>query len=99
VAGIPSLRKQKTFTAIADALRAGGTRFGIRVVYYSVQGNHIHLLVEAGDQTALSRGMRGLTIRIARAINRAAGRCGKVFADHYYAHELRTPAEVRRAVR
>ena len=43
--------------------------------------------------------MRGLSIRIARAINRALRRRGKLFADHYYARVLRTPAEVRRAVR
>jgi putative transposase len=99
VAGVPSLRKQTIFAAVADALRAGAARFGMRVVYYSVQSNHIHLIVEADDQTALSRGMRGLTIRIARAINQALRRKGKVCADHYYARELHTPAEVRRAVR
>jgi len=71
----------------------------MRVVYYSVQSNHLHLILEAEDQTALSHGMLGLTIRVARAINRALGRRGKVFADHYYARELRTPAEVRRAIR
>jgi len=71
----------------------------MRVVYYSVQSNHLHLILEAEDQTALSRGMLGLTIRVARAINRAFVRRGKVFADHYYARELRTPAEVRRAIR
>jgi putative transposase len=74
----------------------------MRIVHYSVQSNHIHrihLILEAEDQKALSRGMRGLTIRLARAINRVLGRRGKVFADHYYARELRTPAEVRRAIR
>jgi hypothetical protein len=45
------------------------------------------------------REIRNACLRIARAINRAAGRGGKVFADHYYARELRTPAEARRAIR
>jgi len=43
--------------------------------------------------------MQGLAIRIARAANRAVDRSGRVFADHYFARELKTPAEVRRAVR
>ena len=38
-------------------------------------------------------------MRVARAVSRAAGRRGRVFADHYFARALRTPAEVRRAVR
>jgi len=71
----------------------------MRVVHYSVQSNHLYLILEAENRTALSRGMRGLTIRVARAINRALGRRGKAFADHYYARESRTPAEVRRAIR
>ncbi|MCA1828240.1 MAG: hypothetical protein ABR567_22120, partial [Myxococcales bacterium] len=71
-----------------------------RVVHYSVQGNHLHLIVEAADRVSLRRGMQGLMVRIARAVNRAAApRKGGVFADHYFARELRTPAEVRRAVR
>jgi hypothetical protein len=74
-------------------------RFVVRLVHYSVQGNHLHLVVEAEDKRALSRGMQGLAVRVARAINRATGRKGKVFADHFFARELRTPAEVRRAIR
>ena len=93
------MRKREIFQAIQEALRAGGNRFGFRLVHFSVQGNHVHLIVEAIDSLSLTRGMQGLMVRIARAINRAARRRGKVFADHYFARELRTPAEVRRAVR
>ncbi len=95
----PRLRKKQIFAAIREALLAGAERHGFRVIHYSVQGNHIHFVVEAPDARALSRGMQGLAVRIARAVNRAALRRGRVFADHYFARELRTPAEVRRAVR
>jgi putative transposase len=66
---------------------------------FSVQGNHIHLIVEAESKHALSRGMQGLAIRLAKGVNRASNRKGRVFADRYHAHILRTPAEVRNAVR
>ena len=94
---VPRLRRKGLIAAIRDALHACGGK--VRVVHYSVQGNHIHLVVEAADERAMSRGMQGLAVRIARAINRAAARKGRVFADHYFARELKTPAEVRRAVR
>lgn len=42
--------------------------------------------------------MQGLTVRLAKALNRMMGRRGKVFADRYHAHVLRTPAEVRNAL-
>lgn len=96
---VPSLRKRAIFAAVRDALSGGSLRFGLRIVHFSVQGNHIHLIVEACDSLSLTRGMQGLMVRIARAVNRAAGRKGKVFADHYFARELRSPAQVRRAVR
>ena len=71
----------------------------MRMVHFSVQGNHIHLIVEADDKKCLSRGLQGLNVRIARAVNRALGRKGNVFADRYHARILKTPTEVRNAVR
>ena len=60
-----------------------------------MQGNHLHLICEADDRRALSRGMQGLAIRIARGINRVTGRRGKLFADRYHLHVLASPREVR----
>lgn len=67
----------------------------MRVVHYSIQSNHVHCVVEAADRRALSRGMRGLDIRIARAVNRTLGRRGRVLGDRYHARTLRTSREVR----
>ena len=84
----PGLRGREVFRAVRAALVAGAAKAGFRLVHFSVQGNHLHLVVEAGDKVALSRGMQGLAVRLARAVNRAAGREGRVFADHYFAREL-----------
>lgn len=69
-----------------------------RVVHYSVLRNHIHLLVEAVDREALSRGIQGLATRLARALNRLTERSGPAFADRYHARILKTPREVRLAL-
>jgi hypothetical protein len=42
--------------------------------------------------------MRGLLIRIARALNRLWGRAGSVFADRFHERELRSPCQVRNAL-
>ena len=94
---VRNLRTRICFSALKRAFAAGRDRFGFRLVGYSVQGNHIHLLVEGADAQSLSRGMQGLTIRMARALNRALERTGKVFRDRYHAHILRTPSEVANA--
>ena len=62
-----------------------------------MQGNHIHLVIEVPDNAALARGMQGLTIRLAKALNRVMRRRGAVFADHYHSRVVRTPTEAARA--
>src|SRR5262249_48845284 len=83
------LRWRRCFGALGRAFWGGANRFGFRLVHYSVQGNHVHLLVEAEDERALSRGMNGLGVRMARGLNRVMGRTGKVLADRYHARILR----------
>jgi REP element-mobilizing transposase RayT len=93
-----NLRSRRSFRVIAAALRVGADRFGVRIIQFSVQGNHIHLVVEAPDRRALARAIQGLSIRIAKGLNRMMGRTGRVLGDRYHARVLRTPTEVRRAV-
>ena len=66
-----------------------------RIVHFSVQHTHIHLLVEAEDAVALSRGMAGLTIRMAKNVNARLGRRGPFVGERYHARALKTPREVR----
>lgn len=93
-----NLRTKRSYKVIRRAFVAGCSRDGFRVTQFSIQKNHLHLIAEARDEAHLSRGMQGLSIRIARALNRDMGRCGKVFADRYHARALKTPREVRNAV-
>jgi REP element-mobilizing transposase RayT len=91
----PRLRGCRSARVLRSAIRAGSERLGLRVVHYSIQSNHVHLVCEAKDAQALSRGIQGLEIRMARRLNRAHGRTGRVWADRYHARILRTPREVR----
>lgn len=93
-----SLRSRRSFRVFARAVRAAAERFGMRVCEFSVQGNHLHLVVEATDRSALSRGMKGLGVRLAKGLNKLMSRKGQVLADRYHEHILRTPSEVKRAV-
>ena len=71
--GIPSLRSPRAFPAVKRALSAA-SRSAFRLVHFSVQSDHVHMIVEAHDKPALSRGLQGLSIRTARATNRALHR-------------------------
>jgi REP-associated tyrosine transposase len=93
-----NLRARRCMRVLAPAFLAA-TKETFRVVHYSVMGNHIHLLVEAQDRRALSTGMQGLGVRVARRLNAVMGRRGHVLEERFHAHILRTPTEVARARR
>jgi REP element-mobilizing transposase RayT len=93
----PSLRRQIVFIELRRALaRSSSKRFS--VVHFSVQPDHVHLLVEAADKLTLSRGASGLAIRLARAANAVLRRRGRVWGDRYHARALSSPREVRHAL-
>jgi hypothetical protein len=83
---------------VFSAFRSAKERLGARLTQFSVQSNHLHLIVEADGQRALSRALQGLAIRLARRLNGRLQRRGSVFADRYHARILRTPLQVRRAL-
>jgi REP element-mobilizing transposase RayT len=96
--GLPSLRHKPLARLVFASFAAAKARFGARLVHFSVQSNHLHLIVEVDDRRALSRAAQGLATRLALRLNARLGRRGKAFADRYHARSLRTPLEVRRAL-
>jgi REP element-mobilizing transposase RayT len=97
--GVYNLRSKRSFRVVEGALYHAADRFDVRVIQFSVQGNHIHFLVEARNKTALSRAIQGLSIRFAKAMNRMMGRkTGRVMGDRYHARLVRTPTETKRVI-
>jgi putative transposase len=94
---IPSLRASRPFCAVRDAI-AVASRSSFRVAEFSVQADHVHLICEAQDRAALSAGIRGLAIRVARALNGTLERTGRVWVDRHHRRPLTTPREVRNAL-
>ncbi len=96
---VPSLRTVPIVHEIESTFAAGCNRPGFRLVHYSLQDTHAHLIVEAHDPAALGRGMKAIGARLARAVNRIAGRRGPVLVERYHHRVLATPREVRAALR
>jgi REP element-mobilizing transposase RayT len=96
--GLPSLRVDRLHRMLREAIRAT-RREGFRIVHYSVQADHIHLIVEAADPALLSSGMRSFAVRAAMLVNRRVlMRRGHVWGDRHHRRELTTPSEVRNAL-
>src|SRR5262245_21037191 len=89
VAEVGSLRRRAMYKAIRAASITAALRERFRIIHMSLQRTHLHMLVEADSNAALSRGMQGFLISAARHVNTALGdgtrrRRGSVFADRYH---------------
>jgi len=96
--GLPSLRADDVVRRIERSFRRGCARPDFRLVHYSIQRDHVHLIVEAADSLALGRGVRGLLIGVARAANHVWRRRGAVIGERYHHRRLPSPREVRNAI-
>ena len=93
----PSLRSERIFRCILRQL-AWARHQGVRVVHYSVQHDHLHLIVEGTDRLDISSQMRKLFSRVARAVNSIAQRRGSLFRDRHHRVELNCPTKARNAL-
>ncbi len=100
--GLPPFREQAVFhelrKRIAEANRSPKLRDVFRIVHFSVQNDHLHMIVEAHDGRALSRGVQGLAIRLARRVNRLLDVRGRFWGDRFHSRELSSPRAVRNAI-
>lgn len=98
VPGLPSLRNKEPFEIVLAALTATAFGLFVRIVEFSVQKTHIHLIIEAADSASIPTGIKALTSRIAKRLNLHMGRHGRVFADRFHLRAITSPREARNAL-
>jgi REP element-mobilizing transposase RayT len=100
-----NLRRRSVYHAVRRALAKMLVRTNFRIVHFSLQRTHLHLIAEAETTSALSRGMQGFLISAARRINVELGKesrtrkRGCVFPDRYHERIITTPKQCRNAIR
>jgi REP element-mobilizing transposase RayT len=99
-ARLAALRSQHVFPTIRLALLRAGRRYpeSFGLLHFSVQRDHLHLVVEAKDKRSLSSGIRSIAIRVARYVNDLLSRRGSLWADRFHSRALKSPSEVRNAL-
>ena len=76
-AGLPSLRSTEALAVVLAAIGRVNKGGVIRIVEFSVQSNHVHLIVEAAKSADLSRGMASLNTGLGMRLNRIWRRTGQ----------------------
>ena len=97
--GLPSLRSTEVHSLVARAFREVYRRKLFRVIEYSIQHDHLHLVVETHSSEQLSRGMSRLSIRIARRLNKLWQRTGRLWRERFHSRAISTPAQMRNVLR
>ncbi len=99
VHGLGSLRQQRIFETLREIFRHPNVA-GFQVCEFSIQTNHVHLVVEAIHRKAFSSGMRSLSIRCGLRLNGLFGRRrGRVIRDRYHRRDLFSASQVRTVLR
>lgn len=97
VRGAPSLRGQLVWGALRGIFRRASEK-GFRLLRFSAQGDHLHVIVAADDGVALARGVQRLLSRIAMTVNALARRAGSVWRERHHRRVLKKPRQVRNAL-
>src|SRR4051794_24907780 len=95
--GVSSIAREGCVKIIRAAVRASH-KAEFRIAEFNVLGNHLHLITEASNKAALSSGVQGFAVRVARRLSGALMRSGKLFEQRYHSRYLKTPREVRNAL-
>ena len=91
--------KVKTFIRNKDCLKhlkaaiQNARSHGLKIIHFSLQSNHVHLLVEAQDNSVLTKGMRSLLISFSKRVKE-----GRIQLERYHLHVLKTLAETKNAL-
>jgi REP element-mobilizing transposase RayT len=97
VGGTPNLRSQRVFAALLAIFKRSSEK-GFRLLHFSVQGNHLHIIVEGDDGVALARGLQRLLSRVAMTVNAIVRRSGRFWRDRHHRQPLTGPRQMRNAL-
>ena len=95
VKGLPSLRRNAEHGVVRGALADSKDAKGIRIVHFAIQRDHLHLIVEAPDRNAVTRGMQSLLVRLTKRLNKLWNRSGAILRERYHDEVIKTPRQMR----
>jgi REP element-mobilizing transposase RayT len=68
---------------------------GLRILHYTLEYDHVHMLVEVDNNEILTMGMQSFGISFSKGINKIKKLKGKVFKTRYHFRKLKTPSELK----
>jgi putative transposase len=97
--GLGGLRNKGVHVLLQTAVKEMA-KFGTHVNHYSLQGNHLHLIIETVSQAALASAMKSFGSRFAKGIKKLQHlKTTQIFNGRYHVTILKNPTQTRNALR
>lgn len=93
IEGLPSFRDQPILSLVLFQMRRLNDAC-FQIVHFSVQTDHLHMIVEADDSDVISRKLAGFMISFARRLNALLARCGKVWSERAHWRDITSAREM-----
>lgn len=90
--------KSKAVLSLLHKAIKNARKLGLGIVHYTLEYDHIHMLVEARDNETLAKGMQSFGICFSKGINKLKGLKGQVYKSRYHLRILKTPREIKNVV-
>lgn len=73
-------------------------RQGLKVIHFSLEYDHVHLLIEADNNLTLGKGMKALGVTLAKRINKFRGLKGAVYKHRYHFRRVGSSAQLKKVM-
>lgn len=87
--------KNKSILSILKRAILNARKKGLRVLHYSLEYDHVHLLIEAENNTILGKGMQAFGVTLSKAINRVRKLKGGVYKHRYHFRQISSARELK----
>ena len=90
--------KNKSILKILKRAILNARKQKLKIVHFSLEYDHLHLLVEASNNIELSKGMQSFGVTIAKAINRRCKLKGGVYKHRYDFRKITSSSELKKVL-
>lgn len=87
--------KNKTILAILKRAILNARKQQLRVIHFTLEHDHVHLLIEAENNRVLGKGMQAFGVTLSKAINRLKKLTGQVYKHRYHFRKITSSRQLK----
>ena len=91
------IKTKKILKALHHAIKRARLK-RLKIIHYTLEYNHIHLLAEATNNEILHQGMQALGISLSKAINKIKSLKGSVYKHRYHLKKINSRRQYKNVI-